>query len=67
MTTPTNSSAYLTVAVSEHWPGGTHKAALTTKNSATVAIANQSFKIGNSYTATVTYTQGAKFSGYAQE
>lgn len=66
-TTPPNNNAYLTVAFSEHWPGGTYKSALTTKDSTMMAIANQSFQIDNSYTATVTYTQGAGFVDYAQE
>ena len=66
-TEPTSDTVYLTVAFSEHWPGGTYKSALTTNDSATTTIASQSYQIGTSYTATVTYEQGAGFAGYAQD
>lgn len=52
---------------SEHWPGGDYRSALDTGNSATPTIARQQFQIGNSYTATVTYDQGARFIGYTLE
>lgn len=65
--TPTSDDAYYALALAEHWPGGTHKADLDTAYNGNEAIASQSSFIGNSYTAVVTYEDGARFAGYALE
>ncbi len=66
-TAPTSDDAYYALALSEHWPGGAHKAKLATAHNGNAATASQHTKIGNSHHATITYDQGARFTGYAIE
>ena len=66
-TKPTGSDVNYAYAFSEHWPGGSHTADHTTSYNGNNAIVYNSFSIGSSYSATVTYKQGAHFVGYAVE
>ena len=64
---PLSSGVELTVAFSEHWPGGTYKFDLETNDYATKTITMQKYTIGNSYSAQMTYGMGARFLGYAND